>query len=196
MKKMLGIVCALLMILGIAGTAGAALMTISDDIFFDDINNLYWYDNPGAFNSTSLTTQLNQINGLSVTVGSDLYNQWTMANQNDVSNLVNANWVGTTWLNVFDGLWELENLDDNRDWSLYARAQSSPTKFGSDVRLRVDDFGVDWQLSYGNYTGSVGAWVIQAEPASPVPEPATLFLLGSGLVGLAGFGRKKFFKSS
>jgi predicted extracellular nuclease len=52
---------------------------------------------------------------------------------------------------------------------------------------------VEWDGFATDTFGGLGAHTVNT-PSTQVPEPATMILLGSGLLGLAGYGRRKFFK--
>jgi hypothetical protein len=49
--------------------------------------------------------------------------------------------------------------------------------------------------NHGNLGGSTWTVNLTAPPPSAIPEPGTLTLFGSGLLGLAGILRRKFAKS-
>jgi hypothetical protein len=76
--------------------------------------------------------------------------------------------------------------DGNPDFT-YDQGYGSQPKFNG-VWTDDDPRTGDWSFHVLN--------VEQASATNPVPEPSTILLLGTGLLGLAGLGRKRLFKKS
>lgn len=189
MKKLLMFLCTLTLVFGIVGVAGA--------ISYPDT-----YDAGGILMSGSL-------------FGSDDSVTWTFDITDEDSGFFNPVTQDVTSAQIslsledhtgcFD-FWEFANLDVG-DNSFNWEVNTGDISFTIASLMTLSESGtVDATLTatLGDfYFNSATLTAIGTEPgstiddaAAPVPEPSTIMLMGTGILGLVAYGRKRYHKQA
>jgi hypothetical protein len=182
MKRLFSVlmVCFILGLAG-AGTTSAALIDLGDGTILDDQANLLWYQNLDYFDYQTYDEQITAI--------AQLGDGWRMANESDITLLLTYTYaeIAGKFLPT-----DISNPPVELYYGRYEKAYSDAIHYWLNFWWNPDNGfsgGSTTGVVYNSISDNVtGAWVVK--DYNPVPIPGAVWLLGSGLVGLAGLRRK------
>ena len=220
MKKLLVFSCAMLLLFGFVGIANATLWDRGGGLIYDDVLDITWlqdanyaqtsgYDYNGSMRWENAVFWADTLSYYD-SVRNVTYDDWRLPdahNQDgsgpDTGYNVTGSEMGHMFYNYLDGTKEwgyspkLDFIDGNGNSVSFQNLQ--PYDYWSGTVYSVFDCYA-WDFYFHNGLQDIGihrnwssAWAVRDGDVAPVPEPATMLILGSGLIGLVGF-RRKFMK--
>lgn len=190
MKKSVMIASVIVIVVGMVGFVPSAMaLSVLEDggekVVYDDVNELYWYWD--VYHWANQTSNQQKTNIATELAGGYFgVTGWHMANLSE-----QEIWIGYAYSDMLAtfGLQHVSWFGSGITGGNFDVAQPSPDRVGIGY---IDGYEArTWRGSgIDDPVPTRGAWVVAEVSDVVIPEPGTLILLGSGVLGLLALHRK------